>query len=96
MVQLLKRLSQIAAFAQITHEPVCSATDGPAAGSPCAFPFNYMGVLHYGCTTIDGDPTPWCLTQTDANYDYVSGAGAWGYCDTTCPIQGLEKTQFYW
>ena len=89
MVQLLKQLPQIAAFAQIA-ESVCSATDGPAAGSACVFPFNYMGVIHYGCTTIDGDTRPWCITQTD-------GVGAWwGYCDTTCPVQGSEKTQFYW
>merc|ERR1712210_86312 len=57
---------------------VCSTNDGPAAGSACAFPFNYMGVLHFGCTTIDGDTTPWCSTQTDANDDHVSGVGAWG------------------
>ena len=84
------------AFLTFNVRSVCSTTDGPAAGSACAFPFNYMGVLHFGCTTIDGDITPWCSTQTDANDDYVTGVGAWGYCDTTCPIQGLEKTQFYW
>merc|ERR1712112_229983 len=71
---------------------VCSATDGPAAGSACAFPFNYMGVLHFGCTTIDGDTRPWCSTQTDANDDHVSGVGAWGYCDATCPVQETGET----
>merc|ERR1712212_875627 len=65
----------------------CITNDGPAAGSACAFPFNYMGVSHSGCTTIDGDPTPWCSTQTDANDDHVSGVGAWGYCDASCPLQ---------
>merc|ERR1712212_1159427 len=68
----------------------CTTIDGPAAGSACAFPFNYMGVSHSGCTTIDGDPTPWCSTQTDANDDHVSGVGAWGYCDASCPVQGTE------
>merc|ERR1712037_278422 len=66
---------------------VCSSNAGPAAGSACAFPFNDMGVLHFGCTTIDGDTTPWCSTQTDANDDHVSGVGAWGYCDASCPVQ---------
>merc|ERR1719454_2723263 len=94
---------QVAAFAQITGSgsgPVtgtgsgasCITNDGPAAGSACAFPFNYMGVLHTGCTTIDGDTTPWCSTQTDANNDHVSGVGAWGYCDASCPVQETVAT----
>merc|ERR1712121_201994 len=70
----------------------CITNDGPAAGSACAFPFNYMGVLHFGCTQIDGDPTPWCSTQTDANDDHVSGVGAWGYCDAPCPVQETAAT----
>merc|ERR1711881_625572 len=96
---------QIAAFAQITGSgsgsgavtgtgsgASCITNDGPAAGSACAFPFNYMGVSHFGCTTIDGDPTPWCSTQTDANDDHVSGVGAWGYCDASCPVQETAAT----
>merc|ERR1712112_266020 len=75
-----------------TTTAVCSAIDGPAAGSACVFPFNFMGVLHFGCTTIDGDSL-WCSTQTDANDNHVSGVGAWGYCDASCPIQDLEKAQ---
>merc|ERR1712001_761046 len=70
----------------------CITNDGPAAGSACAFPFNYMGVSHSGCTTIDGDTTPWCSTQTDANNDHVGGVGAWGYCDASCPIQETVAT----
>merc|ERR1712243_163512 len=61
----------------------CITNDGPAAGSACVFPFNFMGVSHSGCTTIDGDPRPWCSTQTDANDNHVSGIEAWGYC----PVQ---------
>merc|ERR1719153_1582795 len=89
---------QIAAFAQITGSgsgpttgsgsgASCLTNDGPAAGSACAFPFNFMGVSHTGCTTIDGDTTPWCSTMTDENNDHVSGVGAWGYCDASCPVQ---------
>jgi len=89
---------QIAAYAQITGSgsgpttgsgsgASCLTNDGPAAGSACAFPFNFMGVSHTGCTTIDGDPTPWCSTLTDENNDHVSGVGAWGYCDASCPLQ---------
>ena len=70
----------------------CLTNDGPAAGSACVFPFNYMGVSHTGCTTIDGDTTPWCSTQTDANDDHVPGVGAWGYCEASCPLQGLPKS----
>merc|ERR1719333_199505 len=89
---------QIAAYAQITGSgsgpttgsgsgASCLTNDGPAAGSACAFPFNFMGVTHFGCTTIDGDTTPWCSTLTDENNDHVSGVGAWGYCDASCPLQ---------
>jgi len=64
----------------------CITNDGPAAGSACVFPFNYWGVSHFTCTTIDGD-YPWCSTQTDANDNHVSGVGAWGYCDASCPME---------
>jgi len=64
----------------------CLTNDGPAAGSACAFPFNYMNVSHSACTTIDGDAKPWCVTQTDASGDMAVG-GAWGYCDASCPLQ---------
>merc|ERR1719412_3348416 len=70
----------------------CLTNDGPAAGSVCVFPFNYMGISHTGCTQIDGDPTPWCSTQTDANDDHVPGVGAWGYCEATCPVQETAAT----
>ena len=64
--------------------------DGPASGSACEFPFNYMDVSHTGCTTIDGDARPWCITQTISGGD-MAASGAWGYCDTTsCPVQGID------
>merc|ERR1712243_112645 len=62
----------------------CITNDGPAAGSACVFPFNFMGVSHSGCTTIDGDHRPWCSTRTDANDNHVSGIEAWGYCPGSC------------
>merc|ERR1712173_254560 len=70
----------------------CITNDGPAAGSACAFPFNFMGTTHFGCTTIDGDTRPWCSTQTDENDDHVTGVGAWGYCDASCPVQETVAT----
>ena len=68
------------------------AISGPAEGSACVFPFNFMGVSHFGCTTIDGDTTPWCSTQTDAEDNHVSGVNAWGYCDASCPVQGTDAS----
>jgi len=69
---------------------VCSVTSGPGVGSPCVFPFNFMGVTHSNCTTVD-DTKAWCSTQTDANNDHVSGVGAWGYCDDNCSGSGPTK-----
>jgi len=54
----------------------CIATSGPEAGSPCVFPFTFLGVSHSSCTTIDGDSVPWCHTKT-----------SWGYCGATCPVE---------
>jgi len=62
----------------------CITVSGPASGSACVFPFNFGGVSHSKCTTIDGDTKPWCSTKTDANGDHVSGVGAWGYCEDNC------------
>merc|ERR1719357_1990042 len=66
---------------------VCKTTYGPAAGSPCVFPFKWRGVSYSGCAVYND--RPWCSTCTDANDEHVSGINAWGYCDTSaCPIQG--------
>ena len=80
-------------FDNVYRDSCITNNDGPVTGSACVFPFKFMGVLHFGCTTIDGDSKPWCSTQTDANDNHVSGVGAWGYCDASCPIQDLEKAQ---
>ena len=63
----------------------CMTIDGPANGSSCVFPFNYMDTTINTCTTIDGDERPWCSTQVDENGDHVANVGAWGYCDASCP-----------
>ena len=45
------------------------ATTGNSSGSVtcgnCVFPFTFGGRVHTTCTTIDGDPRPWCSTQVD-------------------------------
>merc|ERR1719234_2231211 len=66
----------------------CITVSGPASGSSCIFPFNFKGVSHTKCTTIDGDSKPWCSTKTDAKDDHISGVGAWGYCDANCSDSG--------
>merc|ERR1712130_433933 len=38
-----------------------------------------------GCTTIDGDPNPWCSTLVDENGVHVNGGGHWEYCGSECP-----------
>merc|ERR1719319_47758 len=70
----------------------CMTIDGPANGSSCVFPFNYMDTTINTCTTIDGDERPWCSTQVDENGDHVANVGAWGYCDASCPGAGSGST----
>jgi len=74
-------------YGKPTTRSSCITVGGPATGSACVFPFNYNGVSHSNCTTVD-DTKPWCSTQTDANNDHVSGVGAWGYCDENCSGSG--------
>ena len=51
----------------------------------CVFPFILDGVLSDRCTTIDGDPQPWCATSVDGQGTMKK----WEYCtDPSCP--GLE------
>jgi len=73
-----------------TKRDSCITVGGPAEGSACVFPFNFNGVSHSNCTTVD-DTKAWCSTQTDANNDHVSGVGAWGYCDDNCSGSGPTK-----
>merc|ERR1712025_49778 len=58
------------------------SVDGQGCGN-CAFPFTFNGWIHSTCTTVDGDPTPWCSTLTDSNGNHVGGN--WEYCSSDCP-----------
>ena len=80
--------------------PICSTTSGSDPNSECSFPFIFWGVTWTGCTTVDGDPRPWCATETDAfGHPITDGDGtfsAWGYCHASCPIdQGLRIILFF-
>ena len=57
----------------------------PTPCDTCVFPFTFWGVTHTACTTIDGDPKPWCSTMVDEAGVHVSGAGHWMYCGDECP-----------
>ena len=75
-----------------TKLPKCINKPGPSegAGSPCIFPFTFLGVSHFGCTAYDepvADPQPvWCSTQTDENGVHVNNIGQYGYCGPDCPL----------
>ena len=43
------------AFADDSTGENCDTVDGPQAHTLCIFPFNFHGVVHNTCTTIDGD-----------------------------------------
>jgi len=67
----------------------CDTVDGPQAHLPCIFPFNFQGVAHNACTTIDGDRA-WCATNVTASGDLANG-NAWGYCGPGCfDVQGVS------
>jgi len=72
-----------------TSSPTTSGSgSGSGSGNSCGncvFPFTFMGVEHTACTTIDGDPKPWCSTLVDENGVHVSGGGHWEYCGSQCP-----------
>ena len=53
---------------------------GPGIGKRCHFPFEYKGIMHYGCTTEDSLGQPWCSASSNFSNH------AFGYCD--CPFDG--------
>ena len=66
-----------------TANTTSASTSNSSCGS-CVFPFVYAGRLHESCTTIDGDPQPWC----SKTYEWT---GAWEYCtSSSCP--GTSET----
>ena len=67
-----------------TSSPSGGGTVGSCAN--CIFPFIYLGRLHLTCTTLDGDPKPWCSTKVDSNGIHVSGENQWEHCESSsCP-----------
>ena len=68
------------------HYLGCVTVGGAKIGASCVFPFIFMGVEYNGCTTIDGDSTPWCSTLVDDAGVHVRGIGAWGYCGPKCKL----------
>ena len=80
--------------APISSSSTCYTVSGSDPNSECSFPFIFAGQTWNGCTTVDGDPTPWCVTQTDTFGNPITNAdgyfSTWGYCQASCPIdQGL-------
>jgi len=68
--------------------PTCVTEFGPAAGSPCVFPFKWAGVTYESCTpwTFGGvnQGKGWCSTKTDALDNHVNGGGHYGFCSDSC------------
>ena len=66
-----------------TEPPSTTPTDKSSCGN-CVFPFTFWDVEYTACTTIDGDPKPWCSTRVNENGVYVGGY--WEYCGSECPF----------
>ena len=66
------------------HYLGCVTVGGGEIGASCVFPFIFRGVELNGCTTIDGDSTPWCATLVDDAG--VLASGYWGYCGPKCKL----------
>merc|ERR550517_859976 len=66
------------------ESPINTSSGNSSCGN-CVFPFTFLEVEHTGCTTIDGDPNPWCSTLVDENGVHVAGGGHWEYCGSECP-----------
>jgi len=58
----------------------CSRT---TSGSPCIFPFKYLGITHQSC-----QGTGWCAIRVDNSGNMVN----WSKCDTSC-FSRLENEQ---
>jgi len=66
----------------------CTTISGNVVGSPCVFPFTYMGRTYTKCTKCGGFPKPWCSTSTDASGNHVTGS--WGDCGANCPVENTS------
>lgn len=59
-----------------------STVGGNAEGSPCAFPFTFLGDTYESCTTSGrSDGKMWCATTKSYDDDRK-----WGFC----PDQGMK------
>jgi len=72
--------------------------NGNANGAACVFPFEYGGKTYNRCTSVDGDPRPWCSTEKDGKLD---ASGKWGECGICPPnfhncanIDGMKENNF--
>lgn len=64
-----------------------STVGGNADGSPCAFPFTFLGDTYESCTTSGrSDGKMWCATTKSYDDDRK-----WGFC----PDQGKRICQWY-
>ena len=71
-----------------TRETVCEVQEDRFDGDikPCQFPFIYKDVKYFGCTTIDGEGTPWCSTKVDPNtLEHDLSDYNFGNCDENVP-----------
>ena len=77
-----------------TSSPVSYTSPSTGSCGNCIFPWIFGGRIHESCTTIDGDPQPWCSTKLDDNGVHVAGGGHWEYCtDSSCPGTSASTTQ---
>ena len=67
----------------IQSQDVCT-TGGDGGGRPCAFPFEYGGTTHHGCTSADSDQD-WCYV---IDPDTGLASTAYGNC-VECPPGNL-------
>lgn len=65
--------------------PALSTVGGNAEGSPCAFPFTFLGNTYESCTSSGrSDGKMWCATTKSYDDDRK-----WGFC----PDQGINRDQ---
>ena len=79
-----------------TNEPPTYPPAGSTGCSGCSFPFTYGNRLFDTCTTIDGDPRPWCFAGPPVDEGvHVIPTSYYYYCsdsDSTCPSDLPQMT----
>ncbi|XP_023343971.1 uncharacterized protein LOC111713351 [Eurytemora carolleeae] len=68
------------------QKQVCLTTDGRR----CIFPFTFNRKTYTFCSLDNAanlqENRPWCSTQTDQQGNHIGNIGAWGYCESPCPL----------